>query len=126
MVRIPTHRTPTHSGEMLIEEFLKPMGLTQRELADAIHVPYQRINEIINGRRGMTPSTALRLSRFFGVSPEFRRQGMPTQASFFISPPVLSSICQTIETVCCLGNFLCWFFEIWSKKERISLIFKPL
>jgi addiction module HigA family antidote len=56
---------------MLIEEFLKPMGLTQRELADAIHVPYQRINEIINGRRGMTPSTALRLSRFFGVSPDF-------------------------------------------------------
>jgi addiction module HigA family antidote len=56
---------------MLIEEFLKPMGLTQRELADAIHVPYQRINEIINGRRGMTPSTALRLSKFFGVTPDF-------------------------------------------------------
>jgi addiction module HigA family antidote len=56
---------------MLIKEFLKPMGLTQRELADAIHVPYQRINEIINGRRGMTPSTALRLSKFFGVTPDF-------------------------------------------------------
>jgi addiction module HigA family antidote len=56
---------------MLFEEFLKPMGLTQRELADSIHVPYQRINEIINGRRGITPSTALRLSRFFGVSPDF-------------------------------------------------------
>ena len=71
MIRIPTHRTPTHPGEMLIEEFLKPMGLTQRELADAVHVPYQRINEIINGRRGMTPSTALRLSKFFGVTPDF-------------------------------------------------------
>jgi addiction module HigA family antidote len=71
MVRIPTHRTPTHPGEMLIEEFLKPMGLTQRELADAIHVPYQRVNEIINGRRGMTPSTALRLSKFFGMTPDF-------------------------------------------------------
>jgi len=71
MVRIPTHRTPTHPGEMLIEEFLKPMGLTQRELADAIHVPYQRVNEIINGRRGMTPSTALRLSKFFSVTPDF-------------------------------------------------------
>jgi len=56
---------------MLSEEFLKPMGLTQRELADSIHVPYQRINEIINGRRGVTPSTALRLSKFFGVSPDF-------------------------------------------------------
>jgi addiction module HigA family antidote len=56
---------------MLFEEFLKPMGLSQRELADAIHVPYQRVNEIINGRRGMTPSTALRLAKFFGVSPDF-------------------------------------------------------
>jgi len=56
---------------MLLEEFLKPMGLTQRELADAIHVPYQRINEIINGRRGITPRTALRLAKFFGVSPDF-------------------------------------------------------
>ena len=57
MIRIPTHRAPTHPGEMLLEEFLNPMGLTQRDLADAIRVPYQRINEIINGRRGVTPST---------------------------------------------------------------------
>ncbi len=71
MIRIPTHRAPTHPGEMLLEEFLKPMDLTQRELADAIHVPYQRVNEIINGRRGITPSTALRLSKYFGVSPDF-------------------------------------------------------
>ena len=71
MIRIPTHRAPTHPGEMLLEEFLKPMGLTQRELADAIHVPYQRINEVINGRRGITPSTALRLSKVFGVSADF-------------------------------------------------------
>ncbi len=71
MIRIPTHRAPTHPGEMLLEEFLKPMGLKQKELADAIRVPYQRINEIINGRRGVTPSTALRLSKFFGVTPDF-------------------------------------------------------
>ena len=71
MIRIPTDRAPTHPGEMLLEEFLKPMGLSQRELADAIHVPYQRINEVINGRRGITPSTALRLSKFFGVSADF-------------------------------------------------------
>jgi len=56
---------------MLREEFLEPMGLTQRELADGIHVPYQRINDIINGRRGVTPSTALRLAKFFGMSPDF-------------------------------------------------------
>lgn len=71
MVRIPTNRPPTHPGEMLLEEFLNPMGLTQRELADAIHVPYQRINEIINGKRGVTPATALRLARFFGMSAGF-------------------------------------------------------
>ena len=71
MIRIPTHRVPTHPGEMLLEEFLKPMGLTQRELANAIHVPYQRVNELVNGRRGMTPSTALRLAKLFGVSADF-------------------------------------------------------
>lgn len=68
MVRIPTHCLPTHPGEMLLEEFLNPMNLTQRELAEGIHVPYQRINEIINGKRGVTPSTALRLAKFFGTS----------------------------------------------------------
>jgi len=56
---------------MLLEEFLTPMNLTQRELAEAIHVPYQRINEIINGKRGVTPATALRLARFFGMSAGF-------------------------------------------------------
>lgn len=71
MVRIPTHREPTHPGEMLIEEFLVPMGITQRELASSIHVPYQRVNEIINKKRGITPSTALRLAKFFGVSEDF-------------------------------------------------------
>lgn len=71
MVRVPSDRTPTHPGEMLLEEFLKPMGLTQRELAEAVHVPYQRINELVNGKRGMTPSTALRLERFLGMSASF-------------------------------------------------------
>jgi addiction module HigA family antidote len=71
MVRIPTHRQPTHPGEMLVEEFLLPMQITQRELADAIHVPYQRINELVNQKRGITPSTALRLAQFFGVSADF-------------------------------------------------------
>ena len=71
MIRVPTHRSPTHPGEMLLEEFLTPMNLTQRELAEAIHVPYQRVNEIINGKRGVTPATALRLARFFGMSAGF-------------------------------------------------------
>ena len=71
MIRIPSDRAPTHPGEMLVEEFLAPMNITQRELARAIHVPYQRVNELVNGKRGVTPSTALRLARFFGVSPDF-------------------------------------------------------
>jgi addiction module HigA family antidote len=71
MIRVPTHRPPTHPGEMLLEEFLRPLNLTQRELAQAIHVPYQRINEIVNGRRGITPSTALRLEKYFGMPADF-------------------------------------------------------
>ena len=71
MVRVPTHREPTHPGEMLVEEFLKPMGLNQRDLASAIHVPYQRVNELVNGRRGVTPSTALRLAKYLGMTPGF-------------------------------------------------------
>jgi len=71
MVRIPTDREPTHPGEMLLHEFLLPMELTQQALAGAIQVPYQRVNEVVRGRRGVTPSTALRLSRFFGTSPDF-------------------------------------------------------
>jgi antitoxin HigA-1 len=71
MIRIPIHRSPTHPGEMLLEGFLQPMSLSQRELAAAIHVPYQRINEVVNGRCGMTPSTALQLGKFFGMSADF-------------------------------------------------------
>ena len=68
MVRVPKKREPTHPGEMLLEEFLNPMGLSQRDLADAIEVSYQRVNELINKRRGITPSTALRLAKVFGTS----------------------------------------------------------
>ena len=70
-MRIPTHREPTHPGEMLLQEFLIPLGMTQRDLAAAIHVPFQRVTEVVRGKRGVTPSTALRLSKFFGTSPDF-------------------------------------------------------
>lgn len=70
-MRVPKNRPPTHPGEILLKDFLEPMGVSQRELADAIHVPYQRVNEIVNGKRGITPSTALRLEKFFGNSSEF-------------------------------------------------------
>ena len=71
MIRVPTHREPTHPGEMLLEEFLKPMDLSQRDLANGIRVPYQRINELINRRRGITPATALRLAKYFGNTAGF-------------------------------------------------------
>lgn len=71
MVRIPTNREPTHPGEMLLKEFLQPMGIMQRELASSIHVPYQSVNEIINKKRSVTPSTALRLAKFFNVTEDF-------------------------------------------------------
>ncbi|MCK5520141.1 MAG: HigA family addiction module antidote protein [Candidatus Marinimicrobia bacterium] len=71
MIRIPTNRSPIHPGEMLLEEFLKPMGISQKQLSEGIHVPFQRVNEIVNKKRGITASTALRLSKFFGNSPEF-------------------------------------------------------
>ncbi len=71
MIRVPTHREPTHPGEMLLEEFLKPMRLSQRDLAEGIRVPYQRVNELVNGKRGVTPGTALRLAKYFGNTPAF-------------------------------------------------------
>lgn len=71
MIRVLTDRPPTHPGEMLLEEFLIPLNLTQRQLADAIHVPYQRINEIVNQKCGVTPGTALRLEKVFGMSAGF-------------------------------------------------------
>lgn len=70
-MNIPTHRAPTHPGEMLLTEFLEPMGISQKTLADAIHVPYQRVNEIINQKRGITPATALRLAKYFSMSADF-------------------------------------------------------
>jgi len=65
--RIP----PIHPGEILLEEFLKPMGLSQNRLALDIRVPARRINEIVHGKRRITADTALRLGKFFGMSPQF-------------------------------------------------------
>ena len=96
MVRVPTKRQPTHPGEMLLEEFLVPMNLTQRELADAIRVPYQRLNEIVNGRRGVTPSTALRLARFFGNSAGFWLN-LQTRWDLYQAQQVESDVIQSIE-----------------------------
>ncbi len=69
--RLPTHRPPTHPGEMLLEEFLKPLGLTQSAFAVRLGVSFPRLNEIINAKRGVTPDTALRLARVTGMSADF-------------------------------------------------------
>ena len=81
---------------MLQEEFLIPMGLTQRELAEAIRVPYQRLNEIVNGRRGVTPSTALRLAKFFGNSAGFWLN-VQARWDLFNAQQAEGEVIQTIE-----------------------------
>ena len=68
---IPENRLPTHPGEILSEEFLAALGVTQVALAQHIGVPVQRINEIVRGKRGITPETAWLFSQAFGTSPEF-------------------------------------------------------
>ena len=67
----PINRRPTHPGEILLEEFLKPLDMTQRMLAEKMDVPIQRINTLIKGKRGVTPETAILLSRVLKTTPEF-------------------------------------------------------
>jgi addiction module HigA family antidote len=68
---IPSHRLPTHPGEVLLEEFLRPKELTQVKLAAHLEIPTQRINELINGKRGITPETAWLLAGAFNTTPQF-------------------------------------------------------
>lgn len=68
---LPENRIPTHPGEILLEEFLYPLGMTQVAFARHIGVPTQRINEIVRGKRGVTPDTAWLFSQAFGTTPEF-------------------------------------------------------
>jgi addiction module HigA family antidote len=71
MVRLPTHRPPTHPGEILLEEFLRPLKMSQVDFATAIGVPIQRVNEIVKKKRGVTPDTALRFEAALGTSAQF-------------------------------------------------------
>lgn len=70
MPRTPSVRRPSTPGEILLHDFLEPMGLSQAEVARAIKVPYQRLNEVVRGVRRLTPETALRLARYFQTSSE--------------------------------------------------------
>ncbi|OGG46266.1 MAG: addiction module antidote protein, HigA family [Candidatus Handelsmanbacteria bacterium RIFCSPLOWO2_12_FULL_64_10] len=69
--RLPSRRPPTHPGEMLLEEFLKPLGISQSAFAVRLDIPAHRLSEIIRGKRGVTPDTALRLARVLGMSADF-------------------------------------------------------
>lgn len=71
MIRVPKNREPTHPGEMLEEEFLEPLDMSQSELARRIGVPFQRINLLVNRKRAMTVDTSLRLQRLFGMEAGF-------------------------------------------------------
>jgi antitoxin HigA-1 len=70
MVRIPTHAPPVHPGEVLVEDYLRPLGMTQVELAKRIKTPFQRVNAIVRGHRAVTPDTALRLAKLFDTTPD--------------------------------------------------------
>ncbi|MBZ0170583.1 XRE family transcriptional regulator [Candidatus Methylomirabilis lanthanidiphila] len=69
--RLPGHRAPTHPGEMLLEEFLKPLGVSQSAFAIRLGISFPRLNEIVRGKRAVTPDTALRLGRVLGTSADF-------------------------------------------------------
>jgi len=68
---IPKHRIPAHPGEILLEEFLRPLGVSQVALAAHLGVPVQRVNELVRGKRGVTPDTAWLLAQAFDTTPQF-------------------------------------------------------
>lgn len=74
-MRLPKNRPPTHPGELLLEEFLAPYKMSQKELSERTNMSYPRINELVHGKRGITPDTALRLSKLFGTTAEFWLRG---------------------------------------------------
>ena len=69
-ILLPTHRRPTHPGDIFLEEFLKPLGITQKKAAELLRISYPRMNEIVKGKRAVTPETALRLARLTNTDAE--------------------------------------------------------
>src|ERR1700676_3338611 len=101
---LPSHRVATHPGRILLQEFLEPLGLTQAELARSLAIPLNRVNELVRGKRGVTPRTALLLAEYFKNSAEFwmnlqtaydltrvraalRKQAVSLTRSFPVRPP---------------------------------------
>lgn len=84
---LPENRIPSHPGEILRDQFLEPLGLTQVALAEHLGVPVQRINEIVRGKRGVSPETAWLLAQAFDTTPEFW-SGLQTNHDLAIQRPV--------------------------------------
>jgi addiction module HigA family antidote len=93
---IPKHRIPTHPGEVLLEEFLIPMEIPQARLAAHLRVPIQRINEFVNGKRGVTPETAWLLAAAFNTSPDF---WMNLQTQYDLAKNRPTSMLQAIRSM---------------------------
>ncbi len=97
---------PIHPGEVLVEDFLKPMGISQYRLAKEIHVPLRRVNEIVLGRRGISADTALRFAQFFGTTPEVW-QNLQSQYEMDVAKnsvwkTIKATIKPAMERVACL------------------------
>ncbi|HEX9605192.1 MAG TPA: HigA family addiction module antitoxin [Myxococcales bacterium] len=86
---LPKNRPPSHPGEILLEEFLKPREMTQSELSERLEIPLQRVNSIVNGKRGVTPETAILLARFFETTAEFW-MNLQTQYDLWFAERALS------------------------------------
>ncbi len=93
---IPNNRLPTHPGEILLEEFLQPLAITQVAFASHIGVPTQRVNEVIRGKRGVTPESAWLFGQALGTSPEF---WLNLQANHDLSSTRPSQHIQPLEKV---------------------------
>jgi len=92
---LPTNRIPTHPGEILVAEFIEPMNLTQEALAEHLDIPIQKINEIVLGKRGITPTIAWLLAGAFSTSPQF---WMNLQINYDLAVSRPSQFCQPIAS----------------------------
>lgn len=99
--RLPTHRPPTHPGEMLLEEFLKPLGISQSAFAVHLGVSFSRMNKIVRGKRGVTADTALRLAKVLGTSADF---WMGLQVDWDLWHAMRSPAAKEIERLAPLGR----------------------
>lgn len=93
---IPKKRKPTHPGIILQKEFLEPMGLTQMEFSQKLNIPLQRVNEIIRGKRGISPETAWLFAKAFGTTPEFWLNLQNNHDLFISFPKVKISIIRQL------------------------------